>query len=307
MSLQDRSIYYMSPPMRFLLLLVVTGISLILGGVVAFSIVASYLHISFDELQFALNAPENARISLIANTTASFIAFLLPSLAVAYFSKGPIAQRMGFNPIKSQKLIFWVILLAIVGLLLSGSMATLNEKIPIPASFKIWATALEEKYKQTVFAMTKMNSFGDLLFNLFAIALIPAFVEELYFRGAVQTTLKKISGKSIIAIIITAIIFSGFHFSYYGFLSRMSLGIVLGLVYEYTESIWLPMLLHFINNGIAIVTLYLLRGDQHKAAKAMDDSLPIYWGMVAIGLVTFLLIQIKRDANYERLDKNLFE
>ena len=55
-------------------------------------------------------------------------------------------------------------------------------------------------------AMTKMNSIGDLLINLFAIALIPAVVEELYFRGAVQTTLKQLSGKTIIAIIITIFI-----------------------------------------------------------------------------------------------------
>ena len=307
MRLEDRSIYYMNPPVRFLLLLIMTFISLIIGAFISFTIVAGYLHVGFDELQFVLEAPENAKVSLFANVTAALFAFLMPSLAVAFFSKGPIAQNMGFQPIKSYKLFFWVILLAFVGIVLSGAMATLNEQIPIPSSFKVLATELEQKYKNTMMAMTKMNSIGDLLINLFAIALIPAVVEELYFRGAVQTTLKQLSGKTIIAIIITAVIFSGFHLSYFGFLSRMSLGIVLGLIYEYTGSIWLPMLLHFINNGIAIVTLYVLRADQHKAEKVMDESMPIYWGVVAIGLVTFLLIQVKRDANYEGLDKNIRE
>lgn len=297
----------MSPPIRLILFLGMTGISLIIGAFITFSIVAGYLHTSLAATQLALLDSKNAHVALFANALASLIAFLLPSIAVAFFSKGAILQQMGFKPIKSLKLVYWVILLAFSGLLLSGAMATLNEKIPIPIAFKTWATTLEEKYKETMMAMTKMNSVGDLLINIFAVALIPAVVEELYFRGALQNTLKQWAGKPIIAIVVTAIIFSGFHFSYFGFLSRMSLGIILGFIYEYTGTIWLPMLLHFINNGIAIVTLYMVRGDQLKVEKAMDENLPIYWAVIAIGLVSFLLIQIKRDTNYERLDQNIFE
>jgi membrane protease YdiL (CAAX protease family) len=304
---EDRSIYYMSPPVRFFLLLGITAISLILGGLITFSIVAGYLQVSFAETQLALLDAKNAHIALFANAFASLIAFLVPSIAVAFFTNGSIAKNMGFKPISTIKLVYWVLLLSFVGLVLSGAAASLTEKIPVPAQFKAWATGLENTYKQAMLAMTKMNSIGDLIFNIIAVALIPAFVEELFFRGALQKTIKNWSGNVVMSIVITAIIFSAFHFSYFGFLSRMLLGILLGFIYEYSGSIWLSILMHFINNAIAIITLYTVRGNQVQVEKAMDESIPMYWGIFAIALVIYLLQQIKKDANYEGLDKNLLE
>jgi hypothetical protein len=304
---EDRSIYDMSPPVRFFLLLGITAISLIIGGLITFSIVAGYLHVSFAATQATLLDPKNAHVALFANAFASLIAFLVPSIAVAFFTNGRIAQNMGFKSIKSIKLVYLVVLLSFVGLILSGSAASLTEKIPVPANFKAWATGLENTYKQAMMAMTKMNSMGDLLFNIVAVALIPALVEELFFRGALQKTIKNWSGNTVISIVITAIIFSAFHFSYFGFLSRMLLGILLGFIFEYSGSIWLSILMHFINNAIAIITLYSVRGNQVQVEKAMDESIPMYWGILAIGLVIYLLQQINKEANYERLDKNILE
>ena len=307
MSYKDRSLFYMLPGMRLAILIAATGISMILGAFITFSIVANYLHVGLTEIQTVLLLPKNAHVSLFANALASIIAFMLPSFAVAYFSKGPILQNFGFKKIESIKWVGWVILLALTGLLLSGATATLTEMIPIPVSFKQWAAELEASYKKAMVVMTQMNSIGDLLINLFAVALIPAIVEELYFRGALQKTLLAWSGKPIVAIVVTAIIFSAFHFSYFGFLSRMVLGIVLGFIFEYSRTIWLPILLHFINNGIAIVTLYTVRGNQQKMNKVMDENLPLYWGIVAIVLVVYFLHCLKKDTNYERLEKNILE
>jgi membrane protease YdiL (CAAX protease family) len=158
---------------------------------------------------------------------------------------------------------------------------------------------LEANYKQALMTMMQMHSIADLLINLAAVALVPAIVEELYFRGALQSNLKAWSGNYWIAIIVTSIIFSAFHFSYFGFLSRMGLGIVLGFIFQYTKSIWLCILMHFINNGIAIVALYSAKGDMAKSDKIMEEHLPMYWGAFAIVLVVNLLKQIKKEANYE--------
>jgi len=305
MSYNDRTVFLMSPGMRLAIFIAATGISMILGAFITFSIVANYLHVSLAQIQFVLLQPENARISLFANAFASIIAFGLPSLAVAFFTKGNILKNLGFRKIGSIKWLIWVILLAIAGLMLSGAMATLTEMIPVPTSVKIWAEGLEATYKKALMVMTQMHSFGDLLINLFAVAFMPAIVEELYFRGALQKTISIWSGKPMVAIIITAIIFSAFHFSYFGFLSRMMLGIILGFIYEYTKTIWLPILLHFINNGIAIIALYNVHGDQQKMNQVMDENLPLYWGVIAFALVTYFLSRLKKETNYERLDENI--
>ena len=81
--------------------------------------------------------------------------------------------------------------------------------------------------------------------------------------------------------------------SYFGFLSRLALGAILGYIYYYSKTIWLPILLHFVNNGIAVVTLYLFRNSATPVEKIMDDNLPIYWGVVALIGIYYLFIQLK--------------
>lgn len=64
---------------------------------------------------------------------------------------------------------------------LSGALGDLTEKIPIPIALKNWATQMEDQYKKALFAMTQMKSVLDLLFAIIAVAVVPAFVEELFF------------------------------------------------------------------------------------------------------------------------------
>ena len=291
--------------MRLALFLGATGICMILGALISFSLVAAMLHIGINDIQKIILEPEYASTAQFANALASIIAFGLPSIAVAFFTKGNLAQNMGFAPLKSIHQLVLVLLLALSGLVLSGALGSLTEKIPIPISFKNWADGLEAQYKKALVSMTQMRSIVDLMYALLAVAIVPAIVEELYFRGALQKTLKDWTGKPIVAIIVTALFFSAIHFSYYGFLSRMALGILLGLIYEFTKTIWLPILLHFINNGIAIVTLYAVRNNPAHVEKAMDENLPIYWGVLALVTIYILLIKLQKINDHAGLEKSV--
>lgn len=305
MNNDNRSLFEMKPAMRFVLFFLITGISLLLGVMISFSVTAFILKTPFATLSTALLDPQNAKVSLLANALASIISFLIPSWAVAYFSKGPIAQNMGFHKVGNSHKLIIVIILAFAGLALSGALASLTELIPLPKNTHDWATDLEETYKKAMGAITKMKSFYDLLLNLLLVAFVPAVMEELYFRGALQKTIRDWFGNATTAILLTAIIFSAFHFSFFGFLSRMALGIILGYIYEYTKTIWLPICMHFINNGVAIIGLYSVRNDIQKTNQLMDEGMPIYWGILALVGVVVLLIQLKKAAVYERLDNGL--
>lgn len=305
MESSDRSLFNMTPPMRMALFLGATGIGMIAGAFISFSIVSALLHISMADMQKVIMQPEYASMAQFANALASIIAFGLPSIAVAFFTKGSLAANIGFSPIKSYQQIGIVILLAIVGLILSGALGSLTEKIPIPSDFKNWAETIEAQYKKAMLSMTHMTSLVDLGYALLAVAIIPAFIEEVYFRGSLQKILTDWTGKPYLAIILTAIFFSAIHFSYFGFLSRMALGIILGCIYYYTKTIWLPILLHFLNNGIAIVTLYTVRENPTNVDKIMDDNLPIYWGGVALIGIYFLLRQLKNSNPDAGLEKSI--
>ena len=274
-----------------------TGLSMILGGLITFSIVAAALNVPFIEIQTVLLRPENTSMTQIANAFASIIGFGLPALVVAYFTKGTFASNFGFKPISSEKQVGIVILLAFTGLILSGALGDLTDKITFSSSIRTWATDLEAQYKKALMAMTQMRSIGDLILAIVAIAVVPAIVEELYFRATLQKIIIDWSGKPLLAIVITAILFSAFHFSYFGFLSRMSLGIVLGLIYYYTKTIWLPILMHFVNNAIGVSALYAVRNNPKKIDQVMDSNLTFYWVFIGLVALVILFKQLKKTTD----------
>jgi len=275
------------------LFIAMTGLSMILGGLITFSIVAALLHVPFLEIQSILMRPEYTSMTQAANAVASIIGFGLPVLVVGYFTSGKLGVQLGFNPITNQKQIIIVVLLALTGLLLSGALGDLTDKLTLSSSIRNWATNLEAQYKKALIAMTQMRSIWDLVFALLAIAVVPAIVEELYFRASLQKIIMDWSGKPFVAIVVTAILFSAFHFSYFGFLSRMSLGIVLGLIYYYTKTIWLPILMHFINNAIGVSALYFVRNNPKQIDKVMDSNLGYYWLILGLLMLVLLFKQLK--------------
>lgn len=100
----------------------------------------------------------------------------------------------------------------------------------------------------------------DLLVNLVIVALLPAIGEELIFRGIIQGELVKKLRNPHIAILIASIIFSAIHLQIEGFLPKLVIGLVLGYSYYWTKQIIYPMILHFLNNGMSVVGLYLAGG-----------------------------------------------
>jgi membrane protease YdiL (CAAX protease family) len=123
---------------------------------------------------------------------------------------------------------------------------------------------------------------------------MPAFVEETFFRGTLQQLFIRWFRNPWVGIIVTSILFSAIHFSYFGFLTRAMLGVVLGLLFYYGKSIWLNILAHFLNNAVAVTALYLgvLNGKQPK--EAMDDHFPLWLSVAGTVFLVYLLINFKK-------------
>jgi membrane protease YdiL (CAAX protease family) len=76
-----------------------------------------------------------------------------------------------------------------------------------------------------------------------------AFNEELIFRGYILSNLMR-SMNRYVALVVTSVLFSLVHlgndsFSWFSFLTILLAGLLLGLPYIYTKSLWLPVALHF--------------------------------------------------------------
>jgi len=233
--------------------------------------------------------PKNRNILLAMQVVSTFIVFFLPAVVFAKIVHGKSIVYLGLK-VKSNKMqVGLVILLAFFGLGLSGALGELNELIPISAKLEKKFRAMEAEYQSQVLAIATIKNFSDYLIALIVIAILPAFFEELLFRGVMQQMLEQWSKNGWVAILITGFIFSVIHLSYYGFLPRFGLGIVLGLIFFYTRNMWLNVLLHFLNNAVAVTALYYSNLKGLPPEKVLDEKFPLWVGGIALVIVVYLL------------------
>jgi len=67
------------------------------------------------------------------------------------------------------------------------------------------------------------------------------------------------TGNIHLAIFIPAFLFSAFHLQFYGFFGRLFLGIILGYLFVWSGSLWVPIIVHFINNAMAVILAFFAR------------------------------------------------
>jgi membrane protease YdiL (CAAX protease family) len=182
----------------------------------------------------------------------------------------------------------------------------LNQRLTFPTYLKTIGTELhqlENQYAQLTERLLLMSNFGYYLFNILMIAIIPAVGEELIFRGVFQNLFAEICKNTHASILITAILFSAVHGQIFGFLPRFVLGIFLGYLMVWSKSVWLPVLAHFVNNGLAVTAYYLAN---IGILKISPDSIGIENGIpiilpVSIGLTGILIFFLRKTLkmNYE--------
>ena len=79
-------------------------------------------------------------------------------------------------------------------------------------------------------------------------------VEEILFRGLIYGALEKrlrVSG----AMVISSLLFALVHLQVVYFIPIFCLGMVLGWARWKTNSLGLPILIHILNNGVALIVL----------------------------------------------------
>ncbi len=88
------------------------------------------------------------------------------------------------------------------------------------------------------------------LLSLVGTAVLPAILEEVLFRGVVMGLLRPAGDR--VAIVVSALVFSLAHGTLTQIPFAFVLGLVFGFLYARTGSLLLPMVLHFLNNGMAV-------------------------------------------------------
>lgn len=158
----------------------------------------------------------------------------------------------------------------------------LNSLIPMPESM------LDMQISQYEMIEKFLTQEGILLFGLFNVAVVPAFCEEIMFRGYIMRALERSWG-IIAGIVVSGFLFGMFHLQLPNLFPLALIGIVLALMTWLSGSIWPAVLAHFINNGAAV-----LLGSTYPElafAEMSAESLPPVWSLVISVVLAVILIR----------------
>lgn len=222
-------------------------IGLILSLVV--STITTFASSSFTELS----------VLRIAQISSQIFTFVLPPILYVMLVKENPISALGLNKVKFYWLLLGVAMMYAI-LPLNSAFAEWNASLKLPESMKAleeMMKSLQDAAQEVTEKMLNVNNIGGLIINIIMIAGLAALGEELLFRSLLQTSLIKICKNAHVGIFIASAVFSFIHFEFYGFLPRLVLGLLLGYMFYFSGSIWVPMLMHFVNNG-TIVVLYFL-------------------------------------------------
>ena len=247
--------------------------------------IASFLSVAVSSLIFGFSLPEIASFpsnpnqagALTVLRLSQFLSacglFLFPPVALCYLRSIPFSKGLYIKQKPQIALFILAMVLMWIQLPLINLLATFNNTLVFPEILKPlgeWMRIQEDQAAKLTEAFLFMPNPTDLFISLIIMALIPALGEEFLFRSTLQPLFAKWTNKPVLAIWITAFVFSFIHFQFFGFLPRFFIGAFLGYLFYWSGSVWYSIAAHFANNGLAVFVYYL---KQHQLINFTTDNL----------------------------------
>lgn len=283
-------------------ILILTGLVFVCSivfGLLGALLSSKLFHIEVSELMSAMtNMSETANIGFLKtyNAFATFGAWV--GSAFLFFKIRTLDQNE-FWKFKMPKVRFiWALLpiLFISCVIVSAYLLNINERLPIPDAINQLFNS--ENSAKMLSRMLSMSNHFDLIVNILCIALFPAVFEEIFFRGTLQPILIGLFKNHHIGIFLTSLIFAAIHLNINQIIPMMFLAIVLGYLFYYTKSIYTNILIHFLNNSMAVFAYYYQSNSEIAKQVVNDQFVPnmfsfiLFFGIV-VSVFVFIIQQHK--------------
>jgi len=304
----------LSPSVKLILVVVLVFLFALFGSLIAMIIAIPAYNYNLLELSNILADPSRENVAVIRffQIFQSITLFIIPSLLAAWlFSEKPFRYLNADRRISG-----FTVLLVLISIFSAipflNYITELNSQLDLP----MWLDNIEKKMirlEESAAELTELfletNSTGDLLLNFLMIAILPALGEEFLFRGLLQRLFTQWVRNSHVAIIITSFLFSFIHFQFFGFVPRLLLGLYFGYLMYWSGSIWVPVIAHLINNGLAVM-YYHFAGDQagNTTIENVGISNSSHYLLYISIFMTFVIIGMiyMREKNQSPADRNFF-
>jgi len=165
------------------------------------------------------------------------------------------------------------------------SLGILNEKLPLPEVLQ------QMEDQQLVIVEWLSSGGGNFWVNLIFVAITPALFEEIFFRGFLQRRAERSMG-IVGGILLSGILFGLFHLRLTQALPLAVLGCYLAYVTWRTGSLMIPVVLHFLNNGLTLAV-------SEWGSESLSDPETIPWLMVVISSALFGMCMLYLHRRHE--------
>jgi uncharacterized protein len=261
----------------------------LIGGFFLYQIVGGLL--TFIVLGFDIeNAPVNGVRLMTAAGQILFI--LLPALLFSKWFYEDVSRIIRFNPATIKETGLFLIGIVVLTPLLQNYLYIQNhyfeyfaEISPFFEWLKSTFDSLNELIEKTFGNLLAVNNFAEGLLVIFVIAVVPSVCEEVMFRGFIQRSFE-FKLKPFSAALVTAVFFGLYHFNPYGIIPLIVLGLYFGWAAYMSNSIMVPIVLHFFNNFTAVM-IYIILGDDELISSSGDTTADLTSSLLA---VIFLLV-----------------
>lgn len=290
------------------------SVGIILICAVFFTLVSTFLASVFygvDMAQLAvlmseLDKPSNIAVLKMVQTVSAIGTFIVPPFILAWLFHPAPLNFLSINKKPAALPVLLITSLLLLSVPLINYLGVLNSYFHLPPFLKgmeEWMKASEEQAARITEAFLVMKSPGELFFNLFMIALIPAIGEELLFRGVVQNIFSRWLKNNHVAVWLSAILFSAMHMQFYGFIPRLMLGVMLGYLLVWSGNIWWPIIAHFINNAAAVIFSYLYQNNlsQFDADNIGTGEAQANIVLLSLSCTGILLFALYKEGQRKRL------
>ena len=232
---------------------------------------------------------------LLQQAVSSVIMFALSAIVLGKIFENKALGFMSVKKCSYTYYIFFAFALTVISAPFVAGLNIWNESWHLPNEQVLKAIqAVSERIMQGLLSNTTT---GGFIANLLVLALLPAIVEEMFFRGAMQKTLIALCKNTFAGVIITSILFSLIHMEIYAFVPRVILGVILGYLYVWTGNIFVNMTYHFFNNAVVVVASYLFYS--HRIPVNLNDNhvlfTPLLFALSLLCVALFFFVEIRKQ------------
>jgi len=285
-----------TPPLVFIFLSlsVVFFLYQIIGSSITYLILGSDIDINAG----------NVNVTRLIITFAQFMFVLVPSVILVMLQDNNIKETFRLKKPKMSVFALAILGIFIIQPFLQMFLYYQNEIIFNLPFGKEFLTTLKEIFDTLEASTEKLvtaDSIPEFIMIVIVIAVTPAICEEFLFRGLVFKNFEKIisPGK---AIFFTGFLFALFHFHPFNLIPLTVLGIYLTLIVYHSGSIYTAIAVHFINNFISALAVYIYGTEMlgsdavAKMTGSEQNELLIYGIISFIGFMIIIYLIKKNSA-----------